>query len=88
MYLLFLRSVANSVLFLWLIAFDTRPIVLPLLAIGTCCALIITGAGIHLLITLALTFPIVLAHIVLCIADDCSFNEEISQESVSLDNTV
>ncbi|TMW90756.1 hypothetical protein EJD97_015308 [Solanum chilense] len=88
LYLLFLNSVANSVVFRWLIAFDTRPIVLPLLAIGTCLALILTGAGIQLLITLALTFPIVLAHAVLCVAEDFSLDDEIDQESVPLVHTV
>ncbi|CAN4111884.1 unnamed protein product [Withania somnifera] len=88
LYLLLLRAVANSVLFCWLVAFDTRPIVLPLLAIGTCLALILTDAGIHLLITLALTFPIVLAHAVLCIADDCYMNEEIDEESEPLISNV
>uniref|UniRef100_M1D2X2 PRA1 family protein n=1 Tax=Solanum tuberosum TaxID=4113 RepID=M1D2X2_SOLTU len=88
LYWLFCNSVANSVMFRWLIAFDTRPIVLPLLAIGTCLALIFTGAGIHLLITLALTFPIVLAHAVLCVAEDFSLDKEIDQESVPLVHTV
>ncbi|KAM3357623.1 hypothetical protein P3S68_020554 [Capsicum galapagoense] len=88
LYLQLLRAVANTVLFRWLIAFDTRPIVLPLLAIGTCLALVLTHAGIHLLITLAATLPIVLAHAVLWIAEDCSMNEEINQESVPLVHTV
>ncbi|KAF3637950.1 putative dol-P-Man:Man(7)GlcNAc(2)-PP-Dol alpha-1,6-mannosyltransferase-like [Capsicum annuum] len=88
LYFLLLHAGANSVLFRGLIAFDTMPIVLPLLAIGTCIALIFTGAGIHLLITLAVTFPIVLAHAVLCVADDCSLNEEINQESEPFVSTV
>ncbi|KAH0704183.1 hypothetical protein KY290_002140 [Solanum tuberosum] len=88
LYLILLRAVANSVLFRWLIAFDTRLIVLPLLAIGTCVALILTNAGIHLAITLAATLPIILAHAVLWIAEDCSFNEEINQEHVPLVHTV
>ncbi|XP_055815062.1 uncharacterized protein LOC129884807 [Solanum dulcamara] len=88
LYLLLLRAVANSVLFRWLFVFDTRLIVLPLLAIGTCLALIFTYAGLHLLITLAATLPIVLAHAVLWIADDCSLNEKINQESVPLVHTV
>lgn len=88
LYLLLLRAVANTVLFRWLFVFDTKPIVLPLLAIGTCFALIFTHAGIHLLITLAATLPIVLAHSVLWIAEDYGLNEEITQESVPLICTV
>ncbi|CAN4111885.1 unnamed protein product [Withania somnifera] len=88
LYLLLLRALANSVLFHWLIAFDTRPIVLPLLSIGTCLALIFTHAGIHLLITLAATLPIILAHAILWIAEYCSLNEEINQVSVPLAHTV
>ncbi|XP_025887322.1 uncharacterized protein [Solanum lycopersicum] len=78
------------VLFIALIPkpFDTRLIVLPLLAIGTCVALILTNAGIHLVITLAATLPIILAHAVLWIAEDSSFNDETNQESVPFVHTV
>ncbi|KAK4372092.1 hypothetical protein RND71_007476 [Anisodus tanguticus] len=85
LYLLLLRAVANSVLFRWLIVFDTRPVILPLLAIGTALALIFTDAGIHLLITLAATVPIIMAHAVLA---DSSLNEENNQEYEPLVSTV
>ncbi|CAN4125973.1 unnamed protein product [Withania somnifera] len=89
LYLILLRAVVNSVQFRWLIAFDTRPVVLPLLAIGTCLALIFTHAGLHLLITLTATLPIVLFHAVLWIAEEyCSLNEEINQEPIPLVHTV
>ncbi|KAJ8565544.1 hypothetical protein K7X08_008120 [Anisodus acutangulus] len=82
LYLLLLRAVANSVLFRWLIVFDTRPVILPLLTIGTALALIFTDAGIHLFITLAATVPIIMAHAVLA---DSSLNEENNQEYEPLD---
>ncbi|KAJ8565548.1 hypothetical protein K7X08_008124 [Anisodus acutangulus] len=85
LYLLLLRAVANSVLFRWLIVFDTRPVILPLLTIGTALALIFTDAGIHLLITLAATVSIIMAHAVLA---DSSLNEENNQEYEPLVSTV
>lgn len=72
-YLLLLRAQPNSVVLHRVI--DKR-LVLALLAVATAVELILTDAGIHLIGTLAGGVPVVIAHAVLCVADDLFVGEE------------
>ncbi|KAF5731600.1 hypothetical protein HS088_TW18G00281 [Tripterygium wilfordii] len=57
-----------------------RGVVLPLIGLGTMVELILTEAGLHLLICLAATMPIVLVHAVLWVRDDVVVGVEVEVE--------
>ncbi|CAK7322636.1 unnamed protein product [Dovyalis caffra] len=67
LYLLLLRALPSSYLLHKVIS---KNIVLGLIVIATMVELIVTEAGLHLVITLAATIPIVLVHAVLWVRED------------------
>ncbi|GMH17616.1 hypothetical protein Nepgr_019457 [Nepenthes gracilis] len=72
MYLLLLKAMPNSNL----LKFIDRRAVLAVLAVATAVELILTGAGLHLLITLACTTSVMLGHAVLQVNNGLIVTEE------------
>lgn len=73
LFLLLLRAVPSSNIVHKIL--DKR-VVLPLIFVATVVQLVVTDAGLHLLVTLAGSLPVVLVHAVLWVREEFSVEEE------------
>lgn len=75
LYMLLLRALPDSIVLHRIV---DKQLVLALLAMVTVVELVLTHAGIHLLVTLAFGLPVIVVHAVLMVRGDLFVNEEAS----------